>query len=53
LLKPPENAALRTVVDLGIFPLLVNAETKSGVSATNLARDTGGDRGLIGELYQR
>ncbi|KAJ5378407.1 hypothetical protein N7509_011526 [Penicillium cosmopolitanum] len=48
----PENAALRTVVDLGIFPLLVNTETKSGVSATDLARDTGGDRGLIVRLMR-
>ncbi|KAI9926344.1 hypothetical protein MW887_004108 [Aspergillus wentii] len=32
--QPPQNAALRTVIDLGIFPLLV--ESKSGVSAAEL-----------------
>lgn len=49
-LKPPENAALRTVVDLGIFPLLVKAGAESGISASDLAKSTGADRGLIGKF---
>ncbi|KAJ5699001.1 hypothetical protein N7462_001006, partial [Penicillium macrosclerotiorum] len=47
LLKPPENAAMRTVVELGIFPILTNDTKKQGVSASDLASQTGADRGLI------
>ncbi|KAJ5088892.1 hypothetical protein N7456_012508 [Penicillium angulare] len=50
--QPPENAALRTVVDLGIFPLLVNASQKEGLSASDLALQTGADRGLVIRLMR-
>jgi hypothetical protein len=46
--KPPENAALRTVVDLGIFPILVKDGQKNGLSAADIAVCTGADKGLIG-----
>jgi hypothetical protein len=48
--KPPENAALRTVVDLGIFPILVKDGRKDGLSAADLAVCTGADNRLIGML---
>lgn len=47
--QPPENAALRTVIDLDIFPLLVNSGEESSVSATEISKKTGADRGLIGK----
>lgn len=46
--KPPENAALRTVADLGIFPILVKDGQKDGLSAADIAVCTGADKGLIG-----
>lgn len=47
--QPPQNAALRTVVDLNIFPLLVEKQSRdAGVSATQLAEYTGAERELIG-----
>ena len=45
--KPPENAARRTVVDLGIFPILVKDE-QDGLSAADIAVCNGADKGLIG-----
>jgi hypothetical protein len=48
--KPPENAALRTVVDLDVFPILMSSESKEGTSATEIAKLTGADRGLISKL---
>ncbi|OQE14749.1 hypothetical protein PENSTE_c033G04955 [Penicillium steckii] len=50
--QPPENAALRTVVDLDIFPLLVSSGEKGTVSATELAKGTGADLGLIVRLMR-
>ncbi|OJZ91573.1 hypothetical protein ASPFODRAFT_122497 [Aspergillus luchuensis CBS 106.47] len=49
--QPPQNAALRTVMDLGIFPLLVE-QSKCGMSATELAAQTGAERGLIVRLMR-
>ncbi|RAK96778.1 O-methyltransferase [Aspergillus ibericus CBS 121593] len=49
--QPPQNAALRTIMDLGIFPLLVE-QNKRGLSATELARRTGAERGLIVRLMR-
>ena len=46
--QPPQNAALRTVVDLNIFPLLMQ-HGESGLSAAQLAAHTGAQRELIGE----
>ncbi|KAJ5912258.1 hypothetical protein N7504_001141 [Penicillium tannophilum] len=50
--QPPENAALRTVVDLGIFPLLVGSPEKDGLSASDIALRTGADKGLIVRLMR-
>ncbi|KAJ5301840.1 hypothetical protein N7508_006703 [Penicillium antarcticum] len=50
--QPPENAALRTVVDLGIFPILVKDRQKNGLSAADLAVCTGADKGLIVRLMR-
>ncbi|CAG8109699.1 unnamed protein product [Penicillium olsonii] len=50
--QPPENAALRTVVDLGIFPLLVSKGQKDGLTATDIALCTGADRSLIVRLMR-
>ncbi|KAJ5620511.1 hypothetical protein N7510_004495 [Penicillium lagena] len=47
--QPPANAALRTAVDLRIFPLLAKNEV---LSATELAISTGADRGLIIRLMR-
>ncbi|GKZ34970.1 hypothetical protein AbraIFM66950_005409 [Aspergillus brasiliensis] len=49
--QPPQNAALRTVMDLGLFPLLVE-QSKRGLSATELAEKTGAERGLIVRLMR-
>ncbi|KAL4891810.1 S-adenosyl-L-methionine-dependent methyltransferase [Aspergillus ambiguus] len=49
--QPPQNAALRTVIDLGVFPLLVQHH-KRGLSATQLAAHTGADRELIVRLMR-
>ncbi|KAJ5673709.1 hypothetical protein N7507_002836 [Penicillium longicatenatum] len=50
--QPPENAALRTVVDLGIFPLLVGSPKQEGLSASDIALHTGADRRLIVRLMR-
>lgn len=47
--QPPQNAALRTVMDLGIFPILTEKQNQSGISATQLAEYSGADRDLIGK----
>ncbi|KAF9891627.1 hypothetical protein FE257_003638 [Aspergillus nanangensis] len=49
--QPPQNAALRTVIDMGIFPLLVQHH-KTGLSATDLAIYTEAERGLIVRLMR-
>ncbi|KAL5363602.1 S-adenosyl-L-methionine-dependent methyltransferase [Aspergillus floccosus] len=49
--QPPQNAALRTVIDLGIFPLLMQNH-KNGLSATQLAAHTGAERDLIVRLMR-
>ncbi|KAJ6031002.1 hypothetical protein N7540_001734 [Penicillium herquei] len=50
--QPPENAALRTVVDLDIFSLLVSSEKPGGISATDLAKQTKAERELIIRLMR-
>ncbi|KAB8238223.1 S-adenosyl-L-methionine-dependent methyltransferase [Aspergillus alliaceus] len=49
--QPPQNAALRTVVDLDIFPLLLEHPNK-GLSAIQLAESTGAERALIIRLMR-
>ncbi|KAF7588263.1 hypothetical protein BBP40_005949 [Aspergillus hancockii] len=49
--QPPQNAALRTVIDLNIFPLLLENPNK-GLSATRLAESTGAERALIIRLMR-
>ncbi|KAE8356405.1 S-adenosyl-L-methionine-dependent methyltransferase [Aspergillus coremiiformis] len=49
--QPPQNAALRTVMDLNIFPMLL-AHPKQGLSATQLAESTGAERELIVRLMR-
>jgi hypothetical protein len=46
-IKPPQNAALRTAIDLGVFELLVSQGTR-GLSAFELSVYTSAERGLIG-----
>lgn len=47
--SPPQNAALRTVVDLEIFPLLMQAQYQNtGISAAQLSEYTGAEQELIG-----
>ncbi|THC91391.1 hypothetical protein EYZ11_009140 [Aspergillus tanneri] len=48
--QPPQNAALRTVIDLRIFPLLV--EHPQGRSAKDLAVHTGAEKALIVRLMR-
>ncbi|PYH40352.1 S-adenosyl-L-methionine-dependent methyltransferase [Aspergillus saccharolyticus JOP 1030-1] len=48
--QPPQNAALRTVMDMGIFPLLM--EHSKGLSASELAEHTGAERALIVRLMR-
>ncbi|OGM51361.1 O-methyltransferase [Aspergillus bombycis] len=49
--QPPQNAALRTVIDLHIFPLLLEHPAK-GLSATQLSEYTGAERALIIRLMR-
>ncbi|EAW14278.1 putative O-methyltransferase [Aspergillus clavatus NRRL 1] len=49
--QPPQNAALRTVVDMGIFPLLVDSG-ETGVSAGELAKRIGAEKELIVRLMR-
>ncbi|KAJ6122245.1 hypothetical protein N7512_004710 [Penicillium capsulatum] len=52
-LQPPQNAALRTVIDLGIFPLLMEKQNRDvGLSAAQLAEKTGADPDLIVRLMR-
>lgn len=52
-IQPPQNAALRAVMDLGIFPLLMDKKYRGiGVSATQLAEYSGAERELVG-LFSR
>ncbi|KAJ5108162.1 hypothetical protein N7456_004837 [Penicillium angulare] len=51
--QPPQNAALKTVVDLGIFPLLMQKQyQESGLSAARLANYTGAEEDLIVRLMR-
>ncbi|EPS31670.1 hypothetical protein POX_d06137 [Penicillium oxalicum] len=51
--QPPQNAALRSVMDLGIFQILTEkAHRMQGVSAFQLARYTAADEGLIARLMR-
>ncbi|KAJ5223976.1 hypothetical protein N7468_008518 [Penicillium chermesinum] len=51
--QPPQNAALRAVMDLGIFPILMETQNReSGVSASYLAKCSGADRELIVRLMR-
>ena len=47
-MQPPQNAALRTVIDLGLFQLLV--ENPDGRSAKDLAAHSGAEKALVGKL---
>jgi hypothetical protein len=48
--QPPQNAALRCVIDMGIFPLLIDKQhLEGGVSAAQLAEYTGAEQDLIGK----
>ncbi|KAJ5316510.1 hypothetical protein PENANT_c019G11649 [Penicillium antarcticum] len=51
--QPPQNAALRTVIELGIFAVLVEKRHReTGVSATQLAEHTGAEPDLIIRLMR-
>ncbi|KAJ5195583.1 uncharacterized protein N7498_009021 [Penicillium cinerascens] len=50
--QPPQNAALRAVVDLKIFPLLVEKQAREGLSAAQLAEFTGAENDLIVRLMR-
>ncbi|KAJ5935065.1 hypothetical protein N7466_004612 [Penicillium verhagenii] len=51
--QPPQNAALRTVVDLEIMPLLMQKQYQStGISAAQLAESTGAEQDLIVRLMR-
>ncbi|KAJ5637781.1 hypothetical protein N7490_007660 [Penicillium lividum] len=51
--QPPQNAALRAVMDLQIFPLLVKKQYQStGISAAQLAEHTGAEQELIVRLMR-
>ncbi|PYI34212.1 S-adenosyl-L-methionine-dependent methyltransferase [Aspergillus indologenus CBS 114.80] len=49
--QPPQNAALRTVMDMNLFPLLME-HRPAGLSATALAEKTGAERALIVRLMR-
>ncbi|KAL3479375.1 S-adenosyl-L-methionine-dependent methyltransferase [Aspergillus californicus] len=49
--QPPQNAALRTVVDMGIFDLLMGAGER-GISACQLSAYTNAERCLIVRLMR-
>ncbi|OJJ96619.1 hypothetical protein ASPACDRAFT_1890997 [Aspergillus aculeatus ATCC 16872] len=49
--QPPQNAALRTVMDMNLFPLLMD-HRPAGLSATALAEKTGAERALIVRLMR-
>ncbi|KAJ5486764.1 hypothetical protein N7530_001064 [Penicillium desertorum] len=51
--QPPQNAALRVVIDLGIFAMLVEKRHKgTGLSAAQLAEYTGAEQDLIVRLMR-
>ncbi|KAJ5550319.1 hypothetical protein N7535_001740 [Penicillium sp. DV-2018c] len=51
--QPPQNAALRIAIDLGVFPLLVEKQHRAtGLSAAQLAEYTGAERDLIVRLMR-
>ncbi|KAJ5102501.1 hypothetical protein N7532_003030 [Penicillium argentinense] len=51
--QPPQNAALRAVVDMGIFPLLVEKQYReTGISAEQLAEYTQAETDLIVRLMR-
>lgn len=48
--KPPQNATLRTVVDMGIFPLLMEKQYReTGISADKLAKFSHAEKDLVGK----
>ncbi|KAL4882686.1 S-adenosyl-L-methionine-dependent methyltransferase [Aspergillus karnatakaensis] len=49
--QPPQNAALRTAIDLGIFELLVSQGAR-GLSASELSTYTGAEKSLIVRLMR-
>lgn len=53
-IKPPQNATLRTVVGMGIFPLLMQKQYRqTGISADQLAEYTHADKDLVGKSPHR
>ncbi|KAJ5835382.1 hypothetical protein N7447_001408 [Penicillium robsamsonii] len=51
--QPPQNAALRVVIDLGIFGMLVEKRHRgTGLSAAQLAQYTGAEQDLIVRLMR-
>ncbi|KAJ5532994.1 hypothetical protein N7494_009546 [Penicillium frequentans] len=51
--QPPQNSALRAVVDLGIFPLLMQKQYQNtGISAAQLSELTGAEQELIVRLMR-
>ncbi|GAD96230.1 O-methyltransferase [Paecilomyces variotii No. 5] len=51
--QPPQNAALRTAVELGVFSILsARSQGKSMVTATEISSETGADRALIVRLMR-
>ncbi|KAJ5987770.1 hypothetical protein N7481_002980 [Penicillium waksmanii] len=51
--QPPQNAALRTVIDMRIFPLLMgNQYRESGISADQLAKFTHAEKDLVVRLMR-
>ncbi|KAJ9261850.1 hypothetical protein DTO027B5_3033 [Paecilomyces variotii] len=51
--QPPQNAALRTAVDLGVFPILSSrCQSKSTVTAMEISEETGADKALIARLMR-
>ncbi|KAL4800797.1 S-adenosyl-L-methionine-dependent methyltransferase [Aspergillus venezuelensis] len=49
--QPPQNAAIRTLTDLGVFDLIVHCG-EEGISAEELGRRTAAERGLIARLMR-
>ncbi|KAJ6114020.1 hypothetical protein N7523_007337 [Penicillium sp. IBT 18751x] len=51
--QPPQNAALRTVMDLNIFPLLLEKQYREkGISAAQIEKSTGAEKDLIVRLMR-
>ncbi|KAJ5669927.1 uncharacterized protein N7477_005290 [Penicillium maclennaniae] len=51
--QPPQNAALRAVMDLNIFPLLFEKQYREeGISAAQIEKSTGAEKDLIVRLMR-